>query len=160
MAVVIGEEVRDGRVVLVYDNGMEKDRDTGKLLRPPTAALITEDSSIAYHRKRQEKKRAVMAQRLQELQKEEFIAIYGELAWVAAVTGSIYSKATNPKDPKQVEAARFLFSETGITDNAADPGAGDGNNPGSAPRVVLILAELARKRDAGAGPDDVIDVTE
>jgi hypothetical protein len=153
MANVIRTDDRDGRPVLVYDNGMEKYGDTGHLIRPPTGALITAENSLAYHRARKDKKRAVVLQAANEslAVRRDKVEQYGELAFLAAITESAMLKATNSKDPKQIEAARFVLSETGMAETIGDedPGAGDGDNR---PRVLVLLAALERRRRDNDSP--------
>jgi hypothetical protein len=157
MANVIRTDDRDGRPVLVYDNGMEKYGDTGHLIRPPTGALITAENSLAYHRARKDKKRAVVLQAANESAavKREHVERFGELAFLGALTESAMLKATNSKDPKQIEAARFVLSESGLAETIGDedPGAGPGDNR---PRVLVLLAEMERRRR----PDDSPGVIE
>jgi hypothetical protein len=157
MANVIRTDDRDGRPVLVYDNGMEKYGDTGHLIRPPTASLITSDTASDFHRARKDKKRAVVLQAANESAavKREHVERFGELAFLGALTESAMLKATNSKDPKQIEAARFVLSESGLAETIGDedPGAGPGDNR---PRVLVLLAEMERRRR----PDDSPGVIE
>ena len=48
---------RDGHKIAVYSNGMERDLDRGRLVRPPTSALITTENSNEFYLARVEKKR-------------------------------------------------------------------------------------------------------
>ena len=52
MATVIDRISRDGVTVLVYDNGMERNADTGHIIKPPPAAMLTSEKSNLLLRKR------------------------------------------------------------------------------------------------------------
>lgn len=157
MAEVVKEETRDGRRVRIYSNGLERDASTGHIIKPADNTLITPESASDFHRARKEKKRAVLLQAVNgSVQRADYIERYGEFAWLAAVGESAFIKATTPDDPKAIEAARFLLSETGFSElstEADDSGAGSA----ALPRIVLILAELARRRDDGGTDPGVID---
>lgn len=151
MAQLVKQENRGGVSVLVYDNGLEKNADTGRIMRPADGALITSENARALQRKRQEKQRAtLLAAMLEGVERKEFIEKYGEDAWIMAIGYSAMIKATTPDDPKSIEAARFLREWFEGLSN--DPDSSDGS--GSAPRIILLIAELARRKQAG----EVIDV--
>lgn len=58
------EVERDGHIIRVYDNGMERNMTTNKMIRPPSHALITPEKANAYQRKRQEKASRLLRERI------------------------------------------------------------------------------------------------
>jgi hypothetical protein len=143
MSSMIREENREGLIVQVYDNGME--RANGRIIKPPETNKITSDNASEFHRLRKEKKRKALVEAINDEVAPDVVERFGSMAFVAAVGQSVMRKALNSKDPKQVEAARFIFSETGVGELApdVDPGAGPGD---SRPRVLVLLAEIERRR--------------
>jgi len=148
MAVVIKEETREGVKVLVYDNGMERNAATGRIIRSGDTQRITKENSHAFHRARREKKRAVILEAVNESMKDEVKEKYGEFAFVAAVAASAMVKATTPHDPKSIEAARWLMNETGLGESDPDDSDSGAGAPAMPARIVVLLAELARRDDA------------
>lgn len=57
---------RDGRQIVVYDSGLERDKETGKIVKPAAHALITPEKANLYHRRRQEKAAALLRQRIRD----------------------------------------------------------------------------------------------
>jgi hypothetical protein len=66
MAKKIGEGERNGRLTWVYDNGMERYQDTGRIAAPAPNTIITGEKSTLLHRRRQEKTAALLRQRIRE----------------------------------------------------------------------------------------------
>jgi hypothetical protein len=127
MAAVVETVERDGKSVLVYDNGMEKDATTGKLMRPPTAALIrTTEQANDYLRRRQELKRErILAGAARTLERGEWDKAT-DLDVAEAIGEAVMMKALNPDNAKQVDAARFILTESGLSE--AQQQAGTVNN--------------------------------
>ena len=117
MANVVETVERDGVKVLVYDNGMERNADNGRMMRPPTSALITPETANVLQRRRQEKKReAIIAAANAAVERGDYRETYGDLAFTAAIAEAQYIKATTPDDPKSTDAARFLMQESGLSE--------------------------------------------
>lgn len=64
MASVVSEREQDGRIVLVYDNGMERWKDTGRIAKPAENTLLTGERATVLHRQRQEKAAAALRARI------------------------------------------------------------------------------------------------
>lgn len=60
MATIVETVERNGKTIAVYDNGMERDVGAGRIIRPPTSALITRENAKDYIRKRKEKQAALL----------------------------------------------------------------------------------------------------
>ena len=56
-AKVVETVERDGRTIDIYDNGMERDVERGRLVRGPANTLITAENATVFYRQRLEKKR-------------------------------------------------------------------------------------------------------
>jgi len=83
--------------------------------KPPKP--ITTENTLAFHRARQEQKRAVVAQAANDaVENGELTTKHGDLAFVAAITQTAMLKATTPDDPKAIDAARFLLQEAGLAE--------------------------------------------
>lgn len=152
MAEVIRTEEREGRTILIYASGLEKDSSTGYIVRPADGVQITKENSSAFHRRRREIRAAVALEAANNaVNRQELVQEFGDMAFVAAITESAMLKAQNPKDLKSIEASRFVMEVTGLN-SSGDFGA-DPSTDHSKSRVLLLLAALA-ERDA---PADVIE---
>jgi hypothetical protein len=152
MAQVVKEEIREGRKVLIYDSGLERDAESGKIIKSADHTLITKDTAAEYHRARREKQLGIVLGALNSgVERADIIEKYGEDAWIWAVAQSAMVKATTPEDPKMIEAARFV--RDWHRELSTDPE--NGGAPDSAPRVFVLLAELRRR---GIDSNEVIDV--
>src|SRR4026209_1716042 len=85
MAVVIDTVERDGKTIRVYDNGMEYDMSSKKIVKPPAGAIITKEKSQELHKRRQEKtarllREAIVAETMDKLEMPH----HGTAAAVAA----------------------------------------------------------------------------
>jgi hypothetical protein len=55
MATKIDTVERDGKLIHVYDNGMERDAGTGQIVKPPAGKPFTPETAKLARRKRQQK---------------------------------------------------------------------------------------------------------
>jgi hypothetical protein len=116
MAQVIDTVERDGRVIRVYDNGMERDASTGRIVKPASGTLITAENATEYHRMRRNQKQAVIAAAANAAVERADFKAHGGMAFVAAIADTAMLKATTPDDPKAIDAARFLLQESGLAE--------------------------------------------
>jgi hypothetical protein len=58
---------RDGKQINIYDNGMEQDADTGKIIKPPSGVAFNSETGKLANNKRQEKFREYLGNRLTEV---------------------------------------------------------------------------------------------
>lgn len=111
-----------GPNIRVYKNGALFDTDKGKIvgMRPELAiqpTLITKENTSEYLSKRVSRKREIIEQAANDaVESATLRKIHGSDAWIAEIGGAMQRKATNIDDPKMVDAARFLLTETGISD--------------------------------------------
>lgn len=132
MSKVIEVIERDGRNVLVYESGLERDAESGRILKPAAGTLITRQNSTAYHRRRQEKTAALLRRRITDATNSgllppgvpavrdsaEAFAVGGQVIWEDVVmnadayprdrleawqTLGKYSRVL-PADPRQADA--------------------------------------------------------
>jgi len=64
MATIIETVERDSRTIAVYDNGMERDVGANRIIRGPTASLITAENSTVLLRRRWENYRRAAVKRI------------------------------------------------------------------------------------------------
>jgi hypothetical protein len=145
MAAVVETVERDGKSVLIYDNGMEKDATTGKLMRPPTAALIrTTEQANDYLRRRQELKRErILAGAAKTLERGDWEKAT-DLDVVEAISEAVMMKALNPDNAKQVDAARFILTESGLAEAQQQTGTTNNtvNMIGVPDELLAVITEI------------------
>lgn len=70
--------------------------------------------------KRTEKRRQIVREAANQMvQDGQLKATYGDDAFIAAIVQTAMMKATEPEDPKSIEAAKFILQEAGETDKQA-----------------------------------------
>jgi hypothetical protein len=163
MAAVVETVERDGKSVLVYDNGMEKDATTGRMMRPPTAALIqTSEQANAYQRRRQELKRErLLAGAAKTLERGGDWETPNDLDVVEALGEAVMMKALNPDSAKQVDAARFILQETGLAETQQQAGTTNNTvNVIAMPEDILhALNELRSRLNSGLDAESAISAS-
>ena len=90
----------------------------GQMLQPiPGKHTITQADASKLASRRYELKRKIIAEAANEaVQRGDFRLAYGDMAYVAEIGYNAQLKAQNVDDPKQIDAARFLLQETGISE--------------------------------------------
>ena len=147
MATVIETVERDGRSIRVYDNGMERDADTGRIVKPPPHTIIADsERATELHRRRQELKRErILAGAARTLERGGEWSTPDDLDVVEALGEAVMMKALNPDNAKQVDAARFILQEAGLS-ASQERGDQDPQQPGNT-QLILLLAELTQRDD-------------
>lgn len=161
-ATVVRIEERDGKSIVVYDNGMERDKASGRIVKAPTNAPITKENAIAYQRKRQEKAAAALRARiLESTQKRSTVPLRGSADAVAEAGAYIWDEVVLGEDvyPRdRLEAWEKLSKYAGVL--PSDLRKADDAQPAqvvvSANDLLLTLYNLARQ---SAQQDPPIDVT-
>lgn len=139
-------------------NGAVYDMERHRIVANPGGGLAAFNSDTARQaqaRRQEQKRLAVAAAANAAVERGEYRALYGDMAYVAAITEAQYIKATTPDDAKSTDAARFIFQESGVAESlsAGSDGAAVGGASAVPGVVVLLLAELAKRADAA----EVID---
>lgn len=128
------EENQDTRYKTLK-NGAVYDMEEKRIV---SGAVLTSDGARALVQKREESRRAaVRAVANQNPKAAALAAAHGDLAYIAAITESAMVKATNPADPKMIEAANW------ITRVAGDDFGTDSGGDSSVEEVRGILRDLA-----------------
>jgi hypothetical protein len=151
---------RDGRTIAIYDNGMERDMDRNAIIRPPTSALITKQSTQEMHRKRQEKAANILRQRIREATAKvssnpvpnsaAAVAEAGAILWEEVVL----NQDAYPRD--RMEAWFKLGTLAGVIPNANERG---GQEKSDTAGTIGALADLVRElRQAVQGQRPAADV--
>jgi hypothetical protein len=136
---------RDGRTIAIYDNGMERDVERNAIIRPPTAALITKQTSQDMHRKRQEKAASILRQRIKEATAKVSANPVPNSAAAVAEAGAILweevvlNQEAYPRD--RMEAWFKLGQLAGVIPNAKEREGQEKSTGGD----VGALADLVRE---------------
>ncbi len=139
----------------VLSNGAVYDTIKGRIVNSKNVTTkITKENAVALQSRQQELKRQAMIRAANAVAEQgggvDGRELTGDLAFVEAIGEAMTMKALTVNDPKAVDAARFIFQETGIS---ASQERGDQDQPQAQyPRVFLLLAQL-QERQVG----DVID---
>jgi DNA-binding PucR family transcriptional regulator len=161
---VVSEEERDGRTVLVYDSGLERDKASGKIIKASPAHQITPENAmqlvnIRHTRARREyltgliqaKEGEEIPDNLESLSLDQLEELAGETRkalWRRWTKVFLESTAIRGMG----ESASKLLAGPGMPELE-----GEQAEKTISPRVVVLLAELHRR---GINPDDVIDAEE
>ena len=149
---------RDGRKIAVYDNGMEKDAVTGRIVKAPPHAKITKENAHALQRKRQEKaarllREAIVTETMDKLD----VPRHGSAAAVAAAGGILWREIvldanSYPRD--RLDAWEKLGKYADVLQSAKDPG--DSVPVAGAAEAITALSDLVTTIKAMLQPE-VID---
>jgi hypothetical protein len=120
---------------------------------------ITSDNAIAMQSRKVELKREALARAANAVAAQgggvDGRLMDGPLAFVEAIGEAMTMKALTVNDPKAVDAARFIFTETGIAERQVQHEAGGDTDPLRA--IGALFMEYVRGRGA-IQADDVIDI--
>jgi hypothetical protein len=164
MANVIDTIQKEDKTIWVYDNGMERDANTGKIVKPPPATLITQEKSSEFHRRRQElKQERIIAGAAKVLERTGGWELPNELDVVEAIGEAVMENALDIDSKKQIEAAKFILAEAGLSasqsqrENTQAPPGSIVADPDALHRLLELIEqdkqaaiERARAIDAGA----------
>src|SRR5688572_11531345 len=91
-------------------------------------------------------------------------ALSGDLAFVEAIGESMMMKALTVNDPKAVDAARFIFNETGVSEKQTSGEQADAQllaaalNAETAARLERVYRDVQARHEADPAPE-IIDGT-
>ena len=160
MATLVETVERDGRIVKVYDNGMERD-ERGRIIKPSPATMINStEKANELHRKRREKtarllREAIVSETGDLLQ----VKTSGSAAAVAAAGGILWREIVlnpdaYPRD--RLDAWQKLGQHADIlgdgSEKAQEAGAGDAANVLTAATELLKAMQSALQQR-----DNVVD---
>jgi hypothetical protein len=131
-------------------NGAVYDLQAKKIV---SGAVLSSDRAREMVAARETRRREAARQAAnQAVDRADFHAAYGDLAYLAAIIETAMQKATTADDPKAIEAARFIMQQTG--DQAdGQPGSQAADERG----ILSDLAAIARAILAESQTADVID---
>jgi hypothetical protein len=159
---VIDKIERDGRTIAIYDNGMERDVEANKIIRPPTAALITKDNAREIRAMRQEKAARLLRERIRAAtEKISDLPIGSSAAAVAEAGGILWDEIVlnteaYPRD--RMEAWLKLGQMAGVIPNVQERGQQEKTDTERAAGDLAAVARELRRLIVGpADPADVID---
>lgn len=135
-----------GKPARLYPDGSIRN-ERGHMLQPlPGGAdqITPADARTLAYARHEKRRAAVRAAANAAVQRADYHAAFGDLAYVAAITETQMIKATTPDDPKSTEAARWLMRESGEGEDAAGA-AGAGAVPlAEVNQLIHELADMAR----------------
>jgi hypothetical protein len=129
----------------VLKNGAVYDMVTKRIVSNPGGghAAITKETSSEMRARAQEKKRELLqAAAADAVERGDLRQLHGKDAWIVEIGQAMQRKATNIEDPKMVDAARFLFQETGLSDKQAQEQTAQTVTHTIDPEVVRLLAQI------------------
>jgi len=100
----------------VLRNGAVYDMGKHRIVANPgggTTAITKQTASDMAEIRRQRKQQLLEAGAASAVQRGDLRLAHGDDAWIVEIGSNMQVKATTQDDPKAVEAARFLFQETG-----------------------------------------------
>lgn len=111
----------------VLSNGAVYDTRIGRIVNSKNVTTkITSENAVAMQSQRVEMKRQALARAANAVAAQgggvDGREMQGDWAFVEAIGEAMTMKALTVNDPKAVDAARFLFQETGIAEVRASPG--------------------------------------
>jgi hypothetical protein len=127
MAEIVETREVDGRRINVYASGAEYDMDAKRLVKPASHTVITQENATDLNRRRLELKRErLLVGAARTLERGGDWEQATDLDVVEAISEAVMMKALNPDNAKQVDAARFILTESGLAE--AQQQAGTVNN--------------------------------
>ena len=114
---------------------------------------ITSENASEFHARNQELKRSALVRAANAVAAQgggvDGRTLSGNLAYVEAIGEAMTMKALSVNDPKAVDAARFMFTETGIAEAKVPETQNNTMNVFVMPdEVASALLEIKRRRDA------------
>src|SRR3989338_5001582 len=119
--------LHEGQPARLYPDGSIRDDNGLFLAMHPGGSdkVITPETARTLVMAREERKQAVVQEAANGMTARNIRETFGEYAFVAEITRTAMKKATNPADQKIVDAARFIFQESGHSKQKELDSAGD-----------------------------------
>ncbi len=118
MATIVDTYEKDGEKINVYESGAHYNATRGHLIKAPERALFTPETSLEAKKRLSEMKRqAIMRGAARALDASGEWETPNQLDVVEAISEAIMQKALNPDNAKQVDAARFILTESGLAES-------------------------------------------
>jgi hypothetical protein len=160
MATIVDTYEKDGETINVYESGVHYNVSKGRLIKAaPDAKFTPETSRKAKERLAELKREALLRGAAEALEKTGEWNAPNNLDVVEAIGEAVMRKALNSDNPKQVDAARFILQEAGMSETQTKSSE-DGQQIGAVGDALSQI--LGFLRDAMATNDqqrDVIDGT-
>jgi hypothetical protein len=118
MATIVDTYIKDGETINVYESGAHYNLTRGHLIKAADSAMITPEKSKKYKEILAEKKREALARGAAKvLERTGDWETPNNLDMVEAIGEAVMLKALDPTNAKQVDAARFMLTETGLSES-------------------------------------------
>lgn len=138
----------------VLKNGAVYDLDKGRIVANPgggTTAITSETASQLHARRQELKQQRLMAGAAKVLERLGDWTDPNDMDVVEAVGEAVMENAINPDSKKQIDAAKFLFTEAGLTvaqsrrENAADAPNSITGSPEALMQLVTMIEQDRRQ---------------
>lgn len=124
MPVIVDTYIKDGETINIYESGAHYNVTRKHLVKAPEQHAITPAKSMQYKEEIAERKREAIirgaGRALDKVQPGEW-TLPNAVDVAEALAEAITLKALNPDNPKQVDAARFIMQEAGISESQTKP---------------------------------------
>lgn len=139
---------RDGEIINIYASGAEYSVTRKCLIRPATNNLISTENTSVYNRRKQELKRERLMMGAAEHLMKGKNTVPDDLDVVQAIGRAAMQRATDTsvKNNKQIDAARFILSESGLSEDKPQPATQNTVNVILIPDNVLRFLQDIKKR--------------
>lgn len=152
------EEIQTPTRTKILRNGAVYDLDKGRIVANPgggNSAFTPETSLKAKERLAELKREAVIRGAARALEKTGEWDTPSDVDVIEAISEAVTMKALNPDNPKQVDAARFVFQESGMAESQPKPSDSDQQFAEISGALFAVLDVL---RDA-IQPREIVDGT-
>jgi hypothetical protein len=161
MATIVNTFVNElGETINVYESGAHYNVTRKHLVKAPESAMITKENAWKFKEQLAEKKReALVKGAARVLERSGEWETPNALDMVEAIGEAVMLKALNPDNPKQVDAARFMMTEAGLSETqtkTSEEAQQFADLASAAGQLVAFLRDLHQPRDVIDG--NVTDV--
>jgi len=138
-------EREDGHKIAIYESGAQYDLTAGRLVAAPKHAQFTPETSMqAVERRLELKREAVARGAARVLEQTGDWEAPNDMDVIEAISEAVMLKALNPKDAKQVDAARYLENCMGLSESQTSSNVDASNNAPVAEALRQLAAILDR----------------
>ena len=118
MPVIVDTYIKDGETINVYESGVHYNQTRGRLIKAAPQFQITTENAKEFKERLAEKKREAVARGAAKVLESTGEWVTPNALDVAeAIAEAVMKKALNPDNPKQVDAARYIMVEAGMSES-------------------------------------------
>lgn len=154
-------ENEDGDTINIYESGAQYNVTRGRLIgAPPSKQFNKETAVLAVERRAELKREAVARGAAKILERTGEWEAPSDIDVAEAIGEAVMLKALSPENPKQVDAARFIFQETGMAESQTSSTAGVNNFSAAAfgyelaRQFAQIVSDVLARQPSHAAPSN------